>query len=135
MSTAVGELRWHARKRIWQRWSGRAWRPAVYSVDRASLRDPTPWEQRPPLESGRLDRCFTQTLAAEELRGGTVVRQEPRFAILSYPRRVSHGAHAVLTLVTGGVWGIVWIAMALARREDRVRLDIDSWGHVWVTTG
>lgn len=133
MGTPVGELRWHERKRVWQRWSGRSWRRAEYSVDSASLRSPVPFERRTPLDPGRITSSFTQALAAEELRGATVVRQEPRFAILSYRRRVSHGAHAVMTILTGGLWGIVWIVAAIARRDDRARLDIDSWGHVWVS--
>lgn len=136
MSTAApGDLRWHERKRVWQRWSGRGWRPAAYSVDRASLSSPLPLDGRDALEPQRLERCLTQALAAEELRGGRVVRQESRFAVLAYRRRVSHLAHALLTVLTGGLWGIVWIVMAIARTEDLARLDIDRWGHVWVSAG
>ncbi len=52
--------------------------------------------------------------------------------VLAYPRRVSHGMHAGLTLLTGGLWAVVWLALALGRREDRVRLEADAWGNVWV---
>jgi hypothetical protein len=41
-------------------------------------------------------------------------------AILSRPRHVSHVFHAVATLLTGGLWAIVWIAVAVNRKYDRV---------------
>jgi hypothetical protein len=33
---------------------------------------------------------------------------------------VSHVFHAVATLLTGGLWAIVWIAVAVNRKYDRV---------------
>ena len=51
--------------------------------------------------------------------------------VLAYLRPVSHGAHAFMTVITGGLWAIVWIPMAVSRRENRVRLEVDDWGNVW----
>lgn len=31
-------------------------------------------------------------------------------------RQTRHGLHAVLTLLTGGAWGIVWLARILSNR-------------------
>lgn len=36
--------------------------------------------------------------------------QQPR-------RRTRHGLHAVLTVLTGGAWAIVWIARTLINRN------------------
>lgn len=69
----LGDMHWDGK--AWQRWSGRRWTKAAYSV-------------------------------------------HPEF-------------HALMTLVTGGLWGVVWLAVALGRREDRVRFEVDHWGNVW----
>jgi hypothetical protein len=39
--------------------------------------------------------------------------------------------HLFLTLLTGGLWAVVWIAVTLGRGEDRVLLDADAWGNIW----
>ena len=60
----------------------------------------------------------------------------------AYRRPVSHVIHALLTLLTGGlwavvwgvvravvwgvVWGMVWVVTVLVRGEDRVRLEPDA---------
>ena len=46
---------------------------------------------------------------------------------LVYRRRVSHFVHAVLTVLTAGLWAPFWLASVLSRREDRVRLEVDRW--------
>ena len=40
-------------------------------------------------------------------------------------------SNAVLTVLTGGLWAIVWIAATLGGRDDRVRYEVDRWGNVW----
>lgn len=32
-------------------------------------------------------------------------------------KRTNHVLHAILTLLTGGFWGIIWIALVLSRRN------------------
>jgi len=63
--------------------------------------------------------------------GAVVEYGGPSGVVLGYPRQVSHGFHAVMTLISGGLWAFVWFALALRQREDRVRFDIDPWGNVW----
>lgn len=38
-------------------------------------------------------------------------------AVIVHPRRVNHVLHLVLTLLTGGLWGIVWIVAVLRARR------------------
>ena len=38
-----------------------------------------------------------------------------------------------MTVITAGLWGVVWFALALRQHDDRVRFDIDPWGNVWAT--
>ena len=51
--------------------------------------------------------------------------------VLAYRRPVAHLAHALMTLITGGLWALVWILAATRNREDRVRFEADTWGNVW----
>ena len=72
---------------------------------------------------------------AELLAGATVVRQGGLSAVLERRRPVSHGLHLLMTLLTAGGWGVVWIVMAATRKSDRTRLTVDGGGHVWADEG
>lgn len=116
----------------WRRWSGHRWAKPVYSLQRELIiGEPGP-ETWPRLTRERLDRGLALAVERQVNENAAHVDHEgPHGVVLSYQRRVSHLLHAFLTLLSGGLWGIVWIVVALSRRHDRVRLEIDSWGHVW----
>lgn len=61
----------------------------------------------------------------------TVVFDGPNGVVLAYRRSVSHLFHALMTIVTAGLWAVIWLALVLGSREDRVRLEADDWGNVW----
>ncbi|WP_127480449.1 hypothetical protein [Nocardioides pantholopis] len=127
-----GDLRWDGER--WRRWTGRRWTMAAYSLDPAALQRPERFDQRPPIAESRRRRALE--LAVEDVvteNGARVVHVGPSGTVVGRRRRVSHGFHFLLTLATGGLWGVVWVAMALARREDRWVLACDPWGHVWAT--
>jgi hypothetical protein len=63
--------------------------------------------------------------------GATLVLDGPHGVVLAYRRPVAHVFHALMTLITAGLWAVVWLAIALGRREDRVRLEVDAWGNIW----
>lgn len=50
---------------------------------------------------------------------------------MTRPRRVTHVGHFLLTLLTGGLWGFVWLALVLTRGDVRVRYEVDAWGNIW----
>ncbi|MDF9716714.1 hypothetical protein INN71_07000 [Nocardioides sp. ChNu-153] len=129
---AVGDLRWEQRRRRWTRWSGRSWVPAVYARDPAALRRSERPDAGPSLEPSRREALLRQAVSEEVLAGAVVRERDHLWAVLGYPGRVSHGWHAVLTLLTAGLWAIVWLASTLSTpAERRVRLEIDPWGNVW----
>lgn len=67
---------------------------------------------------------------------GAEVRISAPYAVMLLRRRpVSHGLHAVLTLLTAGVWALVWLIMAVARTEEIAGYEVDRWGHVWLREG
>jgi hypothetical protein len=79
-------------------------------------------------------RARALSLAVEDqvsTQRATVVFDGPSGIVLAYRRRVSHFAHAVLTVLTAGLWAPLWLATVLGRREDRLRLEVDRWGNVW----
>jgi hypothetical protein len=128
---ATGQLKWDPKAARWLGWSGRQWAPALYSLDPEALRRPTALDAQPGTDPERRARILTKAVTEELMRGATLHQQDAHFAVLGIKRPVSHGLHFVATVLTLGLWSTVWLVMAIARREDRVRLDVDRWGHVW----
>ena len=128
----VGELQWQAMRREWRRWSGKDWVPALYSRDAAALKREDAFEQ-PRVESARRQKLLMQAVSAETLRGGTPVLQDNFATVMAYKRPVQHWFYLLLTLLTAGLGGILWIIAVLTRAEDRVRMDVDDWGNVWAS--
>lgn len=126
----AGDVRWDGT--VWRRWSGRRWAQAAYSLDPDRLEQPARLDAGTPVGEGRRRRALM--LAVEDqvvANGATVVLDGPHGVVLAYPRAVSHVFHAVMTLVTAGLWIVVWLALALGRGQRRVRLEADDWGNVW----
>jgi hypothetical protein len=118
----------------WLRWSGRRWARAAYSLHPEQLLSSTRIDDHPPIDVERGRRALARAVGDQVAsNGASVVHDGPSGVILGYQRHVSHVFHAVLTVLTGGAWGLVWLALALRRHQDRVRFDIDPWGHVWAT--
>jgi hypothetical protein len=127
----LGAAQWSASAKEWRRWSGRNWLPAMYSRDPAALRSEQGPFASPPVDGDKRARFLEKAVAEEILRGGTPVLREPYAVVMSYKRPVSHVAHAVASVLTLGLWTTVWIVMAIARKEDRVRLEVDQWCNIW----
>ena len=126
---AVGDYRWH--RRSWRRWSGRQWAQALYSPFPKRLERPREWSSYPELSPLRRERLLEIAVDIEVLGGATVVNRSSDGVTLAYQRTVTHLGHFILTLMTGGLWGIVWLAVILNRRENRVRYEVDPWGNIW----
>jgi hypothetical protein len=81
----------------------------------------------------RLER-LSQIISARSLEGWNVVDRNDRevYAVLMMPGKpVNHVLHAILTLFTCLIWGIVWgVMVGTQKREQRVRLSIDAQGHL-----
>lgn len=124
-------MRWDGR--VWKRWSGRRWASAAYSLRPERLEVSEPLHREEPIDTARRRRALD--LAVEDqvtTNGATVVFSGPNGVVLGYGRQAAHLFHAAMTVVTAGLWAVVWIAASLGRGEDRVRLEVDGWGNVWV---
>lgn len=129
----TGQMRWDEKSRRWVRFSGRGWAPALYSLSPDTLNQPEPLAQRAAVAEHKRQRLLAKAVTEELMRGAVVYQQEPLYAVLGHKRPVSHLTHLLVTIVTLGLWSTVWLIMAIARREDRIRLDVDEWGNVWGT--
>jgi hypothetical protein len=130
---AIGTYRWH--RRGWRRWTGRQWAPATYSAFPKRLHRPRDWATYPELPVPRRERLLDLAVDREVLGGARVVDRGEAGVTLAYQRTVTHLGHFVLTVLTGGLWGFVWLAVALDRRDRgkdrRVRYEVDPWGNIW----
>lgn len=129
---AIGELRWNGK--VWRRWNGRRWAKALYSRDPRRLLLATPLDQDSPVDAAAREHLLAQAVEMAVADGGRVAYVGPTSTVIGRRQPVSHVMHGLLTLLTGGLWGVVWIAMCLARSEQRFRLEADDWGHVWAST-
>ena len=62
-------------------------------------------------------------------QGARVESQGDYQAVLVTGHRPNHTLHLILTLVTLGVWGIVWIAVVALGGEKRMSVNVDEWGN------
>jgi hypothetical protein len=53
-------------------------------------------------------------------------------AIVRFEKPVNHVLHLILTLVTFGLWGIVWLVLSIVAASTRktVSLTVDEYGQV-----
>lgn len=74
-----------------------------------------------------LGRAVSNHLA----KGGTRIETQSDFnAVLVRGKKVNHVLHGLLTLFTAGLWGIVWIILAVVSGEKRSMLSVDEFGNV-----
>ncbi len=119
---------------VWRRWSGRHWARARYSLHPEQLFSSTRIDDHPMIDPERGRHALARAVADQVAsNGASIVSDGPIGVVLAYQRPVSHGFHAVMTVITAGLWGVVWFALALRQHEDRLRFDIDPWGNVWAT--
>lgn len=76
----------------------------------------------------RLSLAVRQEVAA----GGRIESQTDYTAIVRHGKSVNHILHLILTLVTAGLWAIVWIIVSIVAASGRkaVSLTVDEYGQV-----
>ena len=68
---------------------------------------------------------------ANEVRGGWHVQSQTDYqAILVKGKRTSHGLHIFLSIITLGLWILVWAVMWYLNRDQHRVIDVDPYGNV-----
>ena len=63
-------------------------------------------------------------------QGMRVESQSDYQAVLVKGKKVNHILHLILTLITVGTWGIVWILLVVLGGEKREIVRVDEFGNV-----
>jgi len=88
---------------------------------------------RPVSDQERLER-LSRIVSTRALEGWVVVDRNDRdvSAVLSLPEKpVNHTLHAIITIFSCLLWAPIWAIIALThRREQRVRISIDTYGNL-----
>jgi hypothetical protein len=53
-------------------------------------------------------------------------------AVIVVGQPVNHVLHAIITIFSCGLWGIVWLVLALSGGEKREMITVDEFGHTMV---
>jgi hypothetical protein len=108
-------------------WDGAAWTNQVQSGSEVSATHRTA-DERKVILSQQL-----QTAAARGLR---IESQSDFQAVLVEGKPVNHVLHAILTIFTCLLWGIVWAIIAATGGETRQMVVVDEFGNVlWQNLG
>ncbi|MER6203748.1 hypothetical protein ABT234_41155 [Streptomyces sp. NPDC001586] len=114
----------------WQREEGRHWRvppqPPEYLLP--------PGDGR-PVDAARRTAILDWTVSEYVATGWRVESRSPTQAVLVRGQPVNHVLHAILTVFTCLLWGIVWIALVVGNRVERVALTVDGDGQVQAVQG
>jgi len=83
-----------------------------------------------PVDDDARRNILAQQIQASAVRGLRVESQDRYQAILIEGQPVNHVLHAILTLASCGLWGIVWAVLAATGGEKRHLISVDEYGNV-----
>jgi hypothetical protein len=99
----------------------------------APLGPPVSTTQRSPEERRAILAQQLQQAATRQLRVESSTEYQ---AVLVEGKPINHTLHAILTIFTCLVWGIVWAILAATGGEKRHQLIVDEFGNVhWQNLG
>ena len=76
--------------------------------------------------------ALARMVTAQVADGARVESQSDYQAVLVRGHRLNNTMHLILTIVTFGAWGIVWLLLALFGGEKRQVASVDEWGNASV---
>lgn len=87
----------------------------------------TPSPASPDRRKAALAQAISQDVASS---GWRVESQSDYQAILVKGKQTAHVLHLILTVVTVGLWAVVWIIRGIVNRRQTLILTVDDYGHV-----
>jgi hypothetical protein len=86
--------------------------------------------QRMPMSVEQRRAALSAGIAAELHNGWRVESQTDFQAVMVRGHRVNHVLHLILSVLTLGLWLIVWLFLGLAGGEKREIVSVDEYGQV-----
>lgn len=83
-----------------------------------------------PGASVRGQQALAQAVAWEVSRGARAEFQSENNASLLKGKKPNHVLHLILSLITAGLWLIVWLVLVLTLKQTRITLYLDPSGQV-----
>jgi hypothetical protein len=77
-------------------------------------------------------KILADSIQREVIQGSRVESQSEFQAVLVHGERPNHVLHAIITFFTCGLWGIVWIVIALTGGERRTMIVVDDYGNALI---
>lgn len=92
---------------------------------------PTHGERQPATDNARKAQ-LAQGVQQEVVQGGRVETQGDYNAVIRYGKPTNHVLHLILTLVTLGLWGIVWLIIFIINTTSTktITLNVDAFGNM-----
>jgi hypothetical protein len=90
---------------------------------------PPPVSQTPIKSADERKEVLGRAIHTQVAQGARVESQGDYQAILVKGHRPNHMLHLVLTIVTIGLWGFVWLGMIAFGGEKRMSASVDDWGN------
>ena len=73
-------------------------------------------------------KIFEEKIMMYQANGKRLESQIGFQAVLVTEKKPNHLLHLLLTLVTGGLWALIWIYLALTSKDLREILQVDEFG-------
>jgi hypothetical protein len=94
---------------------------------------PQPQPASEPVPHVDRSRALANSIRQHVAQGWRVESQTDTDAILVRGQRCNHVLHLLVSVLTFGIWVIVWIFMAIANAERRMSISVDDFGNTLVT--
>jgi hypothetical protein len=92
---------------------------------------PPPAAPQQPLDEETRKRALANAVQGELLHGGRLESQTAFAAVLVFGKPVNHVLHAILTIFTCLLWGVVWIILSMSGGEKKIVISVDEYGNMW----
>jgi hypothetical protein len=103
-------------------WDGSAWTDQTKAAEAGISTTKRSSDERKAL--------LAQQLQSASARGLRIESQSDFQAVMVEGQPVNHVLHAIITIVSCGLWGIVWIILAITGGEKREMVVVDEFGNV-----
>jgi hypothetical protein len=103
-------------------WDGSTWTDQTKTAEAAISTTKRSTDERKAL--------LAQQLQSAAARGMRVESQSDFQAVMVEGQPVNHVLHAIITIFSCGLWGIVWIILAITGGEKRAMVVVDEFGNV-----